>query len=262
MAEGYATTVDGTWFVPTDDARGPWDADACHGGPPTALLVRAVEGLAEVGPDQALARLTVELRRPVPMAGFAITAAVTRRGRTATTSTAELVDGDGRTCAVATALHLTTMDHATPSAPIDVPDFERSVPGDFPVPLDRMGGQRFFSHSLEVRHDPSNQAPGGPSTIWMRTIPIVVGEEPSPRERLAPLADCGNGISWNVHPRDLTCVNPDLTVTFLRAPVGSWFASRSATHTGPIGIGRSNADLFDVHGLVGHASQTLVLVPT
>ena len=31
------------WFSPTDHARGPWDPDACHGGPPTALLVRALE---------------------------------------------------------------------------------------------------------------------------------------------------------------------------------------------------------------------------
>lgn len=260
--DAYATTDDGTWFTPTPYARGPWDPGSCHGGPPTALLVRAVEHLDDVV-DQALARLTVELRRPVPMAGFAVTAEVTRRGRTATTTRADLVDGDGRTCAVATGLHLATVDLRTPSAPVDAPDFGRSRPGDFPIPRDRMAGEVFFSHSLEVREDPPTMSgSGGPSTIWMRTVPIVAGEESSPRVRLGPLADCGNGISWNTHPDDLTCINPDLTLTFLRAPVGDWFASRATTHAGPVGIGRSDADLFDVDGLVGHASQTLVLRAT
>ena len=37
---------DGTeWFVPTDHARRPWDPDSCHGGPPTGLLVRALQTL-------------------------------------------------------------------------------------------------------------------------------------------------------------------------------------------------------------------------
>src|SRR4051812_34010960 len=31
------------WFPPTAHARGPWDPTACHGGPPTGLLVRALE---------------------------------------------------------------------------------------------------------------------------------------------------------------------------------------------------------------------------
>ena len=34
------------WFVANDVARGPWDPDACHGGPPTGLLVRALEHAA------------------------------------------------------------------------------------------------------------------------------------------------------------------------------------------------------------------------
>lgn len=263
MTDAYFTTDDGAWFQPTDFARGPWDPQACHGGPPTSLLVRALEGLADVGPDQSLARLTVELVRPVPMAGFIVTASLRRRGRTATTTAAELVDGDGRVCASATGLHLATVDLATPSAPIPAPVFDRSEPGAFPVPRNRMGGLTFFSHSLEVRDDPPSRAGnGGPTTLWMRTVAIVDREDPSPRQRLGPLADCGNGISWNTHPDDLTCINPDLTLTLLREPVGTWFASRAATHAGPVGIGRSDADLFDVDGLVGHAAQTLVLRAT
>jgi hypothetical protein len=38
--------VDGARFVPTVLCRGPWSADAQHGGPPAALLARAVERFA------------------------------------------------------------------------------------------------------------------------------------------------------------------------------------------------------------------------
>ena len=59
------------WFTPTDHCRGPWDADACHAGPPTGLLVRAMERAV---PDVRLARVTVDLTKPIPMAGFRIDA--------------------------------------------------------------------------------------------------------------------------------------------------------------------------------------------
>ncbi len=47
-------------------SRGPWDPASCHGGPVGALLARAVEQVGPAGAWQ-LARLTVELTRPVPV---------------------------------------------------------------------------------------------------------------------------------------------------------------------------------------------------
>src|SRR5438094_7976209 len=69
MATPTATAVferDGDLFVPTELARGPWDPNACHGGPSAALLASALDGLPSEAPV-VLARLTVELLRPVPM---------------------------------------------------------------------------------------------------------------------------------------------------------------------------------------------------
>lgn len=260
MARAFFTTDDGAWFTPTALARGPWDPDACHGGPPTALLVRAVEGLGDVRDDQLLARLTVELVRPVPMGGFTVYAEVHRTGRTATLTTATILDRDGTTCARAHGLHLATERVPATSAPIVSPDFERSVGGDFPVPRDMHDGMELFSHATEVRWDPgATPGAGGPTTMWMRTVPIVAGEDPSPVQRLAPLADCGNGISANDPFTTVTCINPDLTITCLREPRGDWFASRAATHAGDDGVGVAVADLFDRDGLVAHVTQTLVL---
>ena len=57
---------DGQLLVPTALTVGPWDPGSQHGGAPSALLARAVEAEPAPGPVR-LARLTVELLRPVPL---------------------------------------------------------------------------------------------------------------------------------------------------------------------------------------------------
>src|SRR2546421_4389101 len=83
----------GNLFVPTELARGPWDPSACHGGAPAALLARAVEPLEPRRPEMALARLTYEFVRPVPLAPLSVSARVLRPGRRARWSEASLTAG-------------------------------------------------------------------------------------------------------------------------------------------------------------------------
>ena len=83
----------GEWFIPTSHSRGPWSPDACHAGPPTALLARAVEQLL---PNAQLTRLTVDLGRTIPFDGFRIDARVVRAGRSVSTTEAVLLDADGK----------------------------------------------------------------------------------------------------------------------------------------------------------------------
>src|SRR5947209_18218182 len=52
-------------FVASELARGPWDADAQHGGAPAALLMREFERIPAADGLQ-IARVTYELLRPVP----------------------------------------------------------------------------------------------------------------------------------------------------------------------------------------------------
>ena len=67
-------------FVATELARGPWDPGALHGGAPAALLVRAFERLP--APEGlALARVTYEFLRPVPVGPREVRADVVRPGR-------------------------------------------------------------------------------------------------------------------------------------------------------------------------------------
>jgi Acyl-CoA thioesterase N-terminal domain len=64
--------------------RGPRDPEASHAGPPAGLSVRAMERAL---PRVRLARVTVDLAKPIPFAGFHVDVEVTR---------AVIVDGEER----------------------------------------------------------------------------------------------------------------------------------------------------------------------
>src|ERR687896_1302705 len=56
---------DGDGFAATPLTRGPWDKNAQHAGPPAALVARAVEATLPAG--FRLARMSVDILRPVPI---------------------------------------------------------------------------------------------------------------------------------------------------------------------------------------------------
>ena len=97
----------------------------------------------------------------------------------------------------------------------------------------------------------------GPTRAWMRTVPLLEDEVPSPFQRICPLADCGNAISRNADPLPLTFVNTDLTILLHRPPVGEWLGMDSVSRWEPSGIGMSDSLLFDDLGPVGRALQVL-----
>ena len=259
MSDAFFTTADGEWFVPTDHCRGPWDADACHAGPPAGLLARALEELA---PGPRLVRLTLDLTRPIPFAGFSIDAEVVRAGRTVTTSRAVLRDGDGRPRVSASGLHLAmaperalpTLDAAHPAGAL-----ADARPDAFPFTGTLHGLKAFNGEGVELAYPPGETRDPGPTTLWMRTVPLLADESPSPFQRICPLADCGNAVGRNADPDEHNFVNPDLSVILHREPEGEWLGMRAESHWQPDGIGMSDALLFDERGLVGRALQTLIV---
>jgi hypothetical protein len=262
VAETFFAAVDpdDDWYTPTDLARGPWDPAACHAGPPTALLVRALE---RVLPEQRLARVAVDLPKPVPMAGFRIRASIARAGRATGATRAELLDGDGSVRATATGMHLMagpTNGVPVVAGPETTPRLADAAAGDFPIgpsPHGRGG----FRDAVTVRYPPGEGPGHGPTTVWMRTVPLLPGEEASPFQRICPLADCGNAFSRHADPVDVQFVNTDLIIALHRDPAGDWLGSRVSSHWQSNGVGLADALLFDDDGPVGRALQTLLLRP-
>lgn len=261
----FFASPDGRWFEPTELARGPWDAEACHAGPPTGLLARASE-LAV--PGQPLVRLTVDLVRAVPMAGFALEAEVTRAGRTVSTTLLRLLGADGREVLSARGLHVASYAAGpggtglapVPTADVVGPVLADAVPGPFPIGS-TLHGLPCFTDAVETAYPPGHDGSPGPSTLWMRAPRLLADEEPSPFQRVCPLADCGNAVSRNEEVGRLGFVNADLTVALHRRPEGEWFALESVSHWHGDGHGTSDSVLHDARGPVGRAVQTLLLRP-
>ncbi|WP_299988341.1 thioesterase family protein [uncultured Ruegeria sp.] len=246
-------------FVGNDPARGPWSADHCHAGPVSGLIVRAAE--TEVGPEKMLTRLTVDLLRPLPLAGLRVAAETTRHTRTLATTRVTVHDLDDTLCATASTMHLVRRNIGdVPNIDLPTPRVEDMVDGPFPIGEmrhDLLG----FAHHSQIGYPVGGNQGAGPKTVWMRTPPLLEGEDPSPIQALCPLADCGNGISWNAPTTEMGFMNTDLTVQLHREPVSDWLASDSISHWQPSGIGMSQSVLFDTQGPVGTALQTLVLFP-
>ncbi|RLA35040.1 MAG: thioesterase family protein [Gammaproteobacteria bacterium] len=249
---------DDGWFIGNDPSRGPWAADACHAGAVTGAIARALE---QVVPEKQLTRLTVSFGRPVPITGFRVESKIERNGRSVTTTNATLRDQDNRICATASSLHIVTHSYPDlPSATIPRLSFAEARSGHFPI-TNPLHDLPFFGNNIEIAYPPEETTEPGPTTLWMRTLPILENEKPSPFQTLCPIADCGNGISRNADSSQATFVNADLTIVAYRLPESEWLASQAISFWQPSGIGVAQATLFDKVGSLGTALQTLIIRP-
>lgn len=250
--------LDGPHFLPTALARGPWSPDALHGGPPAALLARAVERF-EGGEAFFVARLTVELLRPVPVEPLELSVRLVRPGRKVQLVEATLRAG-AKDVARATGLRIRQGELSIPTG---LPhDGARVEPPEQGEPLDSSRGfyDGFNNHGVEHRFVRGAFGTPGPATDWIRLkAPLLDGEETSPLCRVCALADFGNGISGVLPPDGFTYINPDLTVSLHRYPRGEWICLDAHTRVEPNGVGLAESRLFDVEGPIGRAVQCLIL---
>src|ERR1700754_2310206 len=72
--------VDGNHVTTSPTAAGPWDPGMQHGSAPASLVVWAAERIATPVPMR-VARVTVDLMRPVPVAPLTIESEIVREGR-------------------------------------------------------------------------------------------------------------------------------------------------------------------------------------
>jgi hypothetical protein len=250
---------DGGRFVPTELTRGPWSPDAQHGGPPAALLARVTERFPG-GESMQVARLTVELLRPVPLSPLTAASRLARPGRNVQLVEASLLAGNTEV-ARATALRIRTKDLPfRTERPAESPPALPSEPArsSFPGSAQHVA---YHSHGVEHRFASGAFDRLGPAVDWVRLrAPLVAGEATTPLARVAAAADFGNGISW-VLPRaeGYTFINPDLTIYLHRLPAGEWVCLDAVTWPEPNGIGLAESRLWDAQGPIGRSLQSLLL---
>ncbi|WP_043421325.1 thioesterase family protein [Cupriavidus basilensis] len=252
----------GDIWLPTELSRGPWDARSQHGGAPCALLAHVAES-AVAEPGWRLARLSVELIKPVPIAPLT-TRCNLQSSRATSRLTIDLLAAD----------LLVARAHA-----LLMRGEQLTLPGDLPAgwspkqlePLpancnDRvripgmLDGTSFYQTAMETRVAQGDPSQAGPSAAWFRlTVPIVQGAPTSPAMRAAAAADFGNGLGWVLPADRYLFANADLSLHLHREPVGEWIGLVSGTEVDGGGIGITMSRLYDEMGPIGIATQTLLL---
>jgi hypothetical protein len=246
-------------YLPTEAALGPWTDQALHGGPPTMLMAREIERFQSDG-EMFVARLTVELLRPVGRTPLAVRCRLLRPGRKV-----ELVEAslwhDESEVARATALRIRRTK-------VDVPESTEPPPHTLP---DAIGGwtgsyrsaPAYHLVGVEIRTPRQARGEPAPNWAWVRLkVPLVPGEEPSGLVRVCAAADFPSGISYLVDPRKITYVNPDLTVYMHRLPLSEWVMVDARTWLQPRGTGLAEGALYDEKGRIGRSVQGLLVEPT
>jgi hypothetical protein len=101
----------------------------------------------------------------------------------------------------------------------------------------------------------------GRAAAWMRQrVPLVLGETPSPAQRVLTVADSGSGVGAAFDPaRFVPVINADLTVALHRLPDGEWIGLDALTTLEARGVGLTRTGLYDVRGPIGEGLQSLVI---
>lgn len=243
--------VDGNSVVTSPDAAGPWDRRMQHGSAPSALVTWAAERIPTPVPMN-IARVTIDLMRPVPVAPLTIETGVLREGRKIQLCEVKLH-----------AVGATVLKIKRQSQPL--PDDVRELPVTLPSPEDSLvedghGATSPFVGMVSMRAARGRFGQAGAGAIWFRLDhPLVEGEAVSQTMRAVVAADFSNGTASTLDFRTWTYINADLSVSLARQPVGDWILLDGESWIGPDGTGLAMSRLADRQGYFGRAVQSLVI---
>lgn len=248
--------IDGDKVATSPNAAGPWHPQMQHGSAPASLVVWAAESLPTPVPMQ-IARVTVDLMRPVPVAPLTIQSEVLREGRKIQLCGVRLL-ADGVTVVAASVLRIKSQPQALPP---DIPEVPLPFPGpdqSMVEPADNAGSP--FTKYISMRAARGRFGMVGPAAIWFRLEhPLIAGAPVSQAMRALVAADFSNGTASALDFHEWTFINADLTVNLARQPVGEWILLDGESWIGPDGAGLAMSRLADERGYFGRAVQSLVI---
>lgn len=228
-----------------------------HGGAPASLIAWAVERMPMREPMH-VARMTLDLLRPVPVAPLEIKIDVQREGRKIQVCNVTLLH-EGVACVRATVLKVR---QAETELPDDVIDEQVTLPGPEQGRDSRIRFNKYesFADGMTLRPVRGSFGELGPGAVWFRAHrSIVEGEPITPLMRAAMTGDFCNGVSSVLDFNEWIFINADLTISLSRMPVGEWILLDAQTWLGDHGAGLAFAKLGDERGYFGRAIQSLVI---
>lgn len=245
-------------FESLPTTAGPWGPESQHGGPPAALLGRALERL-HTGTPRTVGRFTMELLGPVPVGPLSVTAEVVRPGRSVELCEAVLHDDErGRPVARAAAWRFPVTTEGPRTEPLP----PTHLPADgahHDRPTAWSGG---YLDAVEWRWIKGDVGEPGPAVVWMRPlVALVEGEPPTPLQRLLSCVDSASGVSAELDPARWGFLNTDLTVHLTRPLAGEWLCLDAETTLSGTAVGLSTSTVYDAQGAVARTAQSLLVTP-
>lgn len=259
LALGERGQHGGALFDSTRLSAAAWYPDGQHGGAVAGLIARVAERIPTLVP-MAVARVTVELFRVVPVTTLELVAEVIREGKRIQTVQVQVFDGAVEMArGLVQRLRVADLERDFPGAALEVPPGEpRPFASVLPFPDD--GQVSFGRDAVEVSEAKGSFSELGPAAVWFRiTSPLVAGEEMTPTQRAVVSGDFSNGLTRLAEPTDVVFMNSDLTVRLARPPIGEWIALDGESLWDRSGRGVATARMYDVEGQIGVAGQTLFL---
>ncbi|WP_091561047.1 thioesterase family protein [Klenkia taihuensis] len=251
IAEAFYLPLGDGRYTPTRATESPWEAEAQHGGPPSALLAH----LAAAAGGQQPVRVSVDFYGAIPRRELQVQVSPVRPGRRIDLTEAVLTV-DGRTAAVARVWSLApgpTPPVVTPAAvPPAVPDEGTVVFPDLP--------DFGYQHALEWRYTAGSPEQLGAADVWTRVrIPLVAGEELTGTDRVLIAADAANGISVELPLDRWLSIPPGMTCHLTREAQGDWVHLACRTRIEANGLGLCTGTVSDATGVVGEVAQPLLV---
>lgn len=244
---------EGDLYLPSGLARSPWDGRAIAGGPVSALLASGAED-AELDANFEIARFQVDIFGKVPHQPLAMATDVLRDGRQTKLHRVTLL-ADQRPVAQAHVLRVRRMETPVFPAPHDYPSPDSIDEGDAPRSA-RMAG------AIRLRRVLGGPGEPGRGISWLAMDGEVIrGQVPSNFVKASLFADFGNGFGAATDAAEWSFANLDITIQFLRMPVGEWFLLDADTHMAGNGHGTARNVFADKDGIYARGFQTIFVAP-
>lgn len=244
----------GDGFEPTSMAVSLWGDDHLHGVAISGLLARTLEAtVRDAGRDELVpARYHVDLFKQARRRETTARATIVRESPRLVLLDA-VVEQDGTPVARATSAFLkptetpdgevwTGVDRAEP------PPHDVAAESDDPrVPL--------FASKLPWSDDFAAHQNGGRHATWQTGVAVVAGEERSPFQSVASIADSTSMVT-NWGSAGVEFINTDISLALARRPASHEIGLRAVDHLASDGIAVGTAEVFDRAGPLGSATVT------
>jgi hypothetical protein len=251
MAFGFFT-ADRDRLVPEPVACSRWSDNQMHGVAISGALARATEqavaarGRADLRP----ARYTVDLFKPAAMAACTTATEVVREGpRLCLVDTLLLQDGTP----VARSSTVFLRPGETPSGAVWDPGTEVAPPPLELAPVsDEPRVPVFGSDEVGWTGSFAEHQNGSRKYTWQTAVPVVAGEEATPFQAVASIADAASMVT-NWGSNGVEFINTDISLTLSRLPVSLEVGMVALDRSEHDGIASGTALVHDRKGVIGAA---------